>query len=58
MGLAFWFGIRLKELKRNIHNVYNDILYHCGTDYLEIYIFLLNLRLRCSSLKHIHQQII
>ena len=34
------------------------IIYHCGTVYLEIYNFILNLRLRCSSLKHIHQQII
>ena len=33
-------------------------IYHCGTVYLEIYKFLLNLRLRCSSLKHIHQQTI
>ena len=48
-GLAFWFGIRLKELKRNIH---------CGTVYLEIYNFILNLRLRCSLMKHIHQQTI
>ena len=30
------------------------LIYNCGTDYL-IYKFILNLRLCCSSLKHIHQ---
>ena len=34
------------------------LIYHCGTVYLEIYNFILNLRLQCSSLKHIHEQTI